>query len=421
VLTSVGGAINQYAPDGTLRTTFATGSGATNLCFDPNGDELVAPGAGLFDRSGNMLASNWASYAPTGGATECAVDGLGHVYAAEGPAGIDPGTGQPFATIGQYSLMGNLLASYTVDASDSTAGPGIYGLDIAPDECTLDYSGSGGSVLHRFNVCTNTQEPSLGAQLSGRDQLRILPNGDVGQVFDGAVQLLDPTGTQTLQDWGVSDFGPTAAINMRFISLDPDGTSMWVGSLAPTAVWRLDTTSGAVLTSFNATGCGSPAGCGVHGLAAFAPPLVGNADVSPHADAFAAGRATAFPMSAGYSGQMKQLHVYLDSASASGRVVLGIYSDRAGQPGTLLKQATITGATAGSWNYVTLPSAVSVNAGQRYWIAVLSPTGAGAVRVHDKRFCGTSVLSAQHTLAALPARWSTGDVRPTSSLSAFGS
>lgn len=420
VLTSVGGAINQYAPNGTLRQTFATGSGAANLCFDPNAQDLIAPGVGLFGRSGNMLASNWASYAPVGGNTECAVDGLGHVYAPEGPTGIN-GSGQPFATIGQYSLTGTLLTSFTVDATDTSAGPGVYGLDVAPDECTLYYNASGGSVLHRFNVCTNTQESALGGPIGGRNQLRILPNGEVGQVFDGAVQLFDPTGVQTLQDWGVQDFGPIAASNMRFISLDPDGTSMWVGSLAPTAVWRLDTTNGSVLTSFGVTGCGSPAGCGVHGLAAFAPPLLGNADVSPWADANAAGRAEAFPVTAGYSGQMTTLHVYLDSSSAAGRVVVGVYTDRLARPGTLLTQATVTGATAGSWNEVSLPSGVAVTAGQRYWIAVLSPNGGGTVRLRGVRLGGAAQISLQHTLTALPTRWQAGGQKSVGSVSAFGS
>ncbi len=67
------------------------------------------------------------------------------------------------------------------------------------------------------------------------------PTGRWARSSTAPSSCLTRRASQTLQDWGVQDFGPIAASNMRFISLDPDGTSMWVGSLT-TAVWRLDTT-----------------------------------------------------------------------------------------------------------------------------------------------------------------------------------
>ncbi len=175
-----------------------------------------------------------------------------------------------------------------------------------------------------------------------------------------------------------------------------------------------------MLTSFGVTGCGSPAGCGVHGLAAFAPPLLGNADVSPWADANAAGRAEAFPVTAGYSGQMTTLHVYLDSSSAAGRVVVGVYTDRLARPGD-----THAGdghrRDGGKLERGLAPVRVAVTAGQRYWIAVLSPSGGGTVRLRGVRLGGAAQISLQHTLKALPTSLAGGGQKSVGSVSAFGS
>jgi len=54
--------------------------------------------------------------------------------------------------------------------------------------------------------------------------------------------------------------------------------------------------------------------------------------------------------------------------------VIGLYTNNAGHPGTLLTSGTITAPVAGQNTTVTVPAA-SVTAGQTYWIAVLGPTG----------------------------------------------
>jgi hypothetical protein len=421
VVASVNGGIDLHSPDGILKATFASGSGARGLCFDPNGRRLVAPGAGLFDSSGNALPSNWAlltRYLVSGG--ECTVDGSGHVY-VPGPSGVDSVTGHLFGTIGKYDLAGNLLRSYTVGAVGPFTGFSylVYGLDLSPDPCTIYYNAGGGSLTGRYNVCTNTQEPTSGVDLGRRDELRVLPNWDVGQVFDGAAWLFDPTESQAVQFWGPGVFGSGASFT-RFISLDPDGTSLWVGSLAPVAVWRLDSVTGQVLASWGVTGCGNQSGCGVSGIAAYAPPLLGNADVKGAVDSNSAGSAEAFVTRAGYSGQMTRLHLWVDSSSTASQVVVGIYSNHNGNPGALQAQETITSLRAGSWNYVEMPS-MPVTAGQPYWIAVLGPVGAGRIRFRDALSGAGSETSAQHNLTALPAKWSTGKTWATGKLSAYGS
>ena len=59
VLASVGdpSAIARFAADGTPKGTLADSAGAGPLCFDVSGEHLVAPGAGLYDATGGLLAS----------------------------------------------------------------------------------------------------------------------------------------------------------------------------------------------------------------------------------------------------------------------------------------------------------------------------------------------------------------------------
>ena len=112
--------------------------------------------------------------------------------------------------------------------------------------------------------------------------------------------------------------------------------------------------------------------------------------------------------------------LYLDSSSAAGRAVVGIYASRNGHPAALLDQATIASVTPGSRNSIPVPS-LSVTAGQRLWIAVLGPKGAGTIRFRDALSGSGSETSAQHGLSALPATWSTGTTYADGRLSAYGS
>ena len=99
--------------------------------------------------------------------------------------------------------------------------------------------------------------------------------------------------------------------------------------------------------------CPWPVPSGV--LDVYGPPLLGDADVETHVDSDTAGTAEAFLTTAGYSGQVSSVHVYVDASSTASRIVVGIYADRNGTPGALQQQATITGLRAGSWNYIDVP------------------------------------------------------------------
>ncbi len=393
------GSVQEYSPTGHLQRTVPGTSGATSLCFDPSGQHLVLPGVGLFDRQGNPLPSHWASAMPV--YKDCVADGFGHVY-----TGITVGSGYAIA---QYDLEGDLIQTFAV-ATPTDPGGQVLAIDLAPDECTMYYEPVFGGEVGRFDVCTNTQEAAFPAGWpSVFDDLRVLPNWQVAATFDTSGHLFDTSG-QPIVDY-LSPPPPFA--DLRTMSLDPDGASLWI-CCSNGSVLRFDINTGTLLTQW--------AGIGYSPIAVYGPPLLGNSNVAPNVDSNSAGTAEAFLTRVGSSGRLSRLHVYVDSSSTATQAIVGVYSNRFGRPGVLQAQGTITNLMPGSWNYVDLPS-TSVTAGQLYWIAVLGPSGGGMVSFRDGRVDGLAEKTAQHHLTALPAQWSSDlrDIRLSGAMSGYGS
>jgi hypothetical protein len=147
--------------------------------------------------------------------------------------------------------------------------------------------------------------------------------------------------------------------------------------------------------------------------------LLGDATVESGVDNNTAGSAEAFTYTATASGTANQLSVYLDTKNAATSVIVGLYTDNANNPGTLLASGTITAPKAAAWNTVNI-SNVAVTSGTKYWIAILSPTGAGKVQFRDKASGGArTVASSQSNLTVLPATWTTGAAYANSPMSAY--
>jgi len=378
--------IEELTPSGALVQTLAGSTGAGYLCVDQSGD-LIAPGVGLFDPAGTLVASDWSSVP----SAPCVADGQGHVYVS-GP------TSAP-NTVTQYDLQGDPLTSFTVTQSTGFAPLSI---DLAPDGCTLYYAKSVGEVIGRLNVCTGLEDTPFGS-VELADDLHVLPNLDVLVTADSGDELLDPAGTQT------TVYRPTTpTIGLRYAALDPDGTSFFVSDYTG-PVDRFDLASGAQLASW--TGTGGP-------IAVYGPPLVGDANVENVVDNDAPGTAEAFSATGGFDGPMTNLHLYVDASSTATNAVIGIYTNSGDKPGDLVTQTTIPNVTAGSWNTVTVPSR-TIQAGRRYWIAVLGPKGGGTLAFRDEDG-GRSYTSSQHRLTSLPSVWSSGQHWSSTSLSAFG-
>lgn len=391
--------IQEYSPTGQLIQTVAGTSGAGVACFNPNGTRLIVPGVGLFDRFGNLLPSNWAAVTNTG---RCVADGLGNVYV---------NTSVVSYSITKYDIAGNPLQTFNITDPETHH----LAFDLAPDECTIYYGSydPGVSVISRLNVCTDTQESPFNSS-SFVDDLKVLPNWQVLNGDDGGAYLFDASGQSVVQDYYPGgNFGPTPST----LSLDPDGTSLWLccmigapGQGLTPYIFRFDINTGQQLTDWPLADL----------AAVYGPPLLGDADVEPNLDSNTAGTAEAFHTTVGYSGQLTRLHLWVDSSSTATQAVVGIYSDRNGRPGDLLAQGTITNLMPRSWNYVDVPS-MQVTAGQQYWIAVLAPHGGGTLAFRHRRLFGLATVSAQHDLTALPAHWSGGSWRLSGSLSAYGS
>jgi hypothetical protein len=153
--------------------------------------------------------------------------------------------------------------------------------------------------------------------------------------------------------------------------------------------------------------------------AAGTTPLVGDLSTEASQDSNAAGLAEAFQYSATAPGTATRVYVFLDGSNAASKVAVGLYTNSASNtPGTLLAQGTIASPVANAWNFATIPG-VSLQAGTKYWIAVLSPSGSGTIYIRDVASGGLAQNSSQTNLTSLPATWSPGPSWANAPMSAY--
>lgn len=388
------GSVQEFTPTGTLVQTIPGTTGATGLCFDPSGAHLIVPGVGLFDSSGNPLPSNWSS-TPT--ALHCVADSRGNVYTSGTPSG-------PQTNFTKYDLQGRQLQTFTVSPYPA-GGFMAPAIDLAPDQCSMYWGVWDGqsSTAGQLNVCTNTEETPVRPDLEA-DDLRVLPDSELLVEGDTGATLYDASGNFVR--------GYPAFVTVRYMALDPDGTSFWLSSPFGPGVYRFDIATGNQVPGWTDTTAFGP-------IAVYGPPLFGSATIGNTLDSDSPGTAEAFAMRVGTGGSLTRLHLWLDPRSTAGKVVVGVYTSRNSQPSTLLRQATISAPKAGAWNVVNV-SSLSVTAGERLWFAVLGPRGAGTIRFRDASRSGASYTSFHTNLSTLPARWVSGAGWTSSPLSAFG-
>jgi hypothetical protein len=153
-------------------------------------------------------------------------------------------------------------------------------------------------------------------------------------------------------------------------------------------------------------------------VAAAAAPqtLIGNSTVQSGGDSNTAGTAEAFRTTASASGSARTMAVYVATANTAPTMVVGIYSDANGHPGTLLTKGTRSAPTAGAWNTVTVPAASLTN-GRTYWVALLG-TG-GTLQFRSGPAGCRSEGSQSSSLTTLPSTWATGATWGTCPPSAY--
>jgi hypothetical protein len=149
--------------------------------------------------------------------------------------------------------------------------------------------------------------------------------------------------------------------------------------------------------------------------------LLGDAAIESSAVSPLPGVAEAFQFSAGASGTVNTLNVYVENSSLGRSIAIGLYTNSlSNDPDRLIAKAIVKAATPGSWNSVAI-FATKISAGQTYWIAVLSPSSGRNATFRDAMGSGRVELNSQTGLAALPLTWSAGTVTTGAPLSAYAS
>lgn len=109
--------------------------------------------------------------------------------------------------------------------------------------------------------------------------------------------------------------------------------------------------------------------------------LLGDSAVETTDDLSDAGRIDAYQYTTTTAGTVNKLCAFVPSTSAATTLQLGVYSEAASRPGTLLGSATASTLTKNAWNCATLASGVAVTATTNYWLAVVSPNVASSTLV----------------------------------------
>jgi hypothetical protein len=139
--------------------------------------------------------------------------------------------------------------------------------------------------------------------------------------------------------------------------------------------------------------------------AASADMLFGERSLEPRLRRNPAGIAVAFRFWDQTGGTARFIAVYVAARSRSRNLIVGLYSDRNGHPGSILASGALRSPTVRAWNAITVhPTAI--RPGRFYWIAVLGRGGTLNLRARAKRRCTTESSEASH-ITKLPRRWGT--------------
>jgi hypothetical protein len=101
--------------------------------------------------------------------------------------------------------------------------------------------------------------------------------------------------------------------------------------------------------------------------------LVGKSSLSSP-DQQLSGIVEAHQFTAAQTGTARNLWMYIDSDATADQLQMGIYSDQANYPNTLLATTAIFGPlTFGAWNHAAIVTPITITQGTKYWVAFLVP------------------------------------------------
>jgi len=349
--------------------------GATPIIYQPPGCPTLIAAVNKDGHLYLMKADDLAASAPP-------IQSLALNNAFDGP-GVGGLIGVP-----AYWPAGNML--FITDA-----GPGINGIN----------AGVVGLDVNPAPACDLRVGWSVSLPVVGPDQPPSAPTVADGVVFvgtanGGAVHAYDAASSAELWNSG---------------SVITGGATFAAPMVAAGALY---------VASWNGFGAGD-AGTVRKFAAGSAPPpppppftvLLGSQVVQSTFDSNVLGTAEAFQTTAGASGTVGILSIYIDASSTATTLVAGLYADSAGHPGALISQGTSSQLTAGVWNDIPISGAM-VTAGTSYWLAILG-TQRGTLGFRDGSGCN-SEESQQSNLTALPSTWLSGQVWSSCPLSGYG-
>ncbi len=263
-----GGKIKHFDSAGNLLETLDTGTTCNEqlgMAFDSSSNLYATSSFGTcfpggqvvkFNNTGSLIGPFGSGYSNS--TESIAIDSANNVY-----------VGQPDGTrdILKFDAAGAPQGAFDVATEDR----GSDWIDLAADQCTMYYT-SEGSLVKRFDVCTNTQLPDFASGLSGPCfALRIRANGEVMVTCQTQTYRLNPDGS-------VNSTYPVGSEYLFAMNLDPDGTHFWTAGYFTGNVYKVDIASGAGTAApvFNA----SPTSF-LSGLTIFGEPVVSRPTAPP--------------------------------------------------------------------------------------------------------------------------------------------
>jgi hypothetical protein len=233
------GKVGHFTNTGTLVETLDSThtQTSTGMCFDASGSlfstQQLSNAVSKFSASGTLLAANFGS-GYNKGPESCVVMANGQILI--GQAGGTHG-------VRKLDASGNLLATY----SPAVGPEGTNWIDLGGDQCTLYYT-SAGTLVRRFNVCTNSQMSDFATAPSGPCHAhRVRPNGEVLLACAAHIYRFDPSGNVIQPPYDSSLQPPPG--ELIALNLDPDNATFWTAD-APSQVYRVDITTGLLVYTF---------------------------------------------------------------------------------------------------------------------------------------------------------------------------
>jgi O-glycosyl hydrolase len=448
------GQLFKYVPKGSVKigTSRSGGTGYTYAFYDQSSGRVTIMGQNTGTGS-DTITTNLTNLPPVSSfqyyqtnstqnmqrGTDVAVTGSSFTFTV--PANTiytltstsAPDTTAPAINITAPANNATVSGSTTVsaNASDNVGVLGVQfkvdGTNVGSEDTTSPYSitWNSAAVTNGSHTITAVARDAAGNSTTSTSVSVTVSN--VADTTLPTVNLTAPTAGTTVSGSSVA-LSANAADNIGVagVQFKVDGTN--VGSEDTTSPYSFnwDSTSVAdgdhAITAVARDGAGNTATSNsvtitVKNAAATGTLILGNQTIQATSDSNTAGSAEAFKYVAAASGTAGNISFYVDSGTTATSLKVGVYSDNAGHPGTLLASVSVNSIAQSSWNNATLSPAVQLNSGTAYWIAFLGVGGGINYKDAATGSCSESFATAGQT--NLPSSWVSGQSWPSCTISAY--